>query len=69
MNFNLSKSIAERDEMLRKYPHLRKKQAEIDEIMAKTPEKDRVEVLFIMLGTKLTELNKELAKLKGAKYE
>jgi hypothetical protein len=59
----LKEAIAERDRLIEKYPYLKETQTEIDELMAKTPEKDRCEVLFIMLGVKLKELNKLMAKL------
>lgn len=60
----LNGAMSEMEKFLEENPHMVEKQKKIQEILAKTPEKDRLDVLFLMLGTKLAELNTEVNKLK-----
>jgi hypothetical protein len=63
MDTPLECAIKNRDEYLDSNPRLKKYQNEIDEILDKTPENERVHVLSIMMSTKLFELQNELMKL------
>jgi len=61
----LEKAQNELDAFLKKHPqpHRQEQQKKIKEILAKTPEDKKVEVLFIMLGQKYVELIEHLNKL------
>jgi hypothetical protein len=61
----LQDAIKERDLFLEEHPELKGLQKEIDETLAKTPEKMRMDTLSTMMFSKATELKEELLKLQG----
>ena len=60
----LEELIAERDKLLEENPHLKPFQDKIDEIMGKTPDDMKLEVLNIMMVCKLKKLAVQFKKLK-----
>lgn len=64
----LKKAIDERDQFLKDHPRMNNFQIEIDEVLDKCLEKDRLEVIFTMMlsshikqSEKLTELSIKLS--------
>ena len=51
------------DTFLEEYPHMQEQQNKIDEIMKKTPNDKRLEVLLIILTQKYSEIIKQFNKL------
>ena len=51
------------DKFLKENPHMKEYQKEIDEVLARTPEENRTEAVFLLLGGKLNELNATYNKL------
>jgi len=61
---NLEIAIKNRNEFLKKNPELVEFQKEIDDALNKCNEKDKFEVLNIMIGTSLQHLGDALLKFK-----
>lgn len=60
----LQKALAEREQFLRRQPHLRSFQAEIDRVLEKSGNHEgRMAVLGMLLQSKLLEMQKELRSL------
>lgn len=60
---DLQTAIAKRDQFLKDHPHLQSYQDQISNILDRTPEKDRMHVLGILMSTKLIDLQKKLLEL------
>lgn len=61
----LKKAQDELDAFLKKHPqpHRQEEQKKINEILSKTPDDKKLEVLFIMLGQKYNEIMDQFNKL------
>ena len=62
----LQKAIAKRDQFLEDNPRLQAQQDQINDVLDRTPEKDRLNVLGILMSTKLLDLQEQLLKLTQA---
>lgn len=62
---NLQKAIDTRDKYLEANPHLQSYQDEIDRVLDATDPKQRMDVLSIMMSSKLMEQHAEFMKLKN----
>jgi len=60
----LERAINERDKFLKIHPHLIEKQKEIDEILDKCNQKDRLEVIRMLMIDNMMNLQKELLSLQ-----
>lgn len=60
----LEEAIAARDEFLKNNPDMQAYQDEIDDILSKTSEDKRLEVMALLMATKTVELGNEVAKLQ-----
>ena len=60
----LQEAINKRDDFLAKHPHLKEKQNELDEILDKCVEGDRLAVVNMMMMQSMLELQKHTIKLK-----
>lgn len=65
MNKKLQDAIAKRDQFLKDRPDMIPYQQEIDNIMDSCPESERMEVLSIMITSKLQDLLTEFARLQN----
>jgi hypothetical protein len=65
-NIRLQQAIEAREKFLNEHPHLRSYQAEIDAIMDKVPEKQRLEVIHQLALEKMMNLKDAMGQLKGA---
>jgi len=63
MNEKLQKAIEKRNEFLNQNPHMQEYQKVIDEALDKTPQHMRLEVISLLLATKLTELKNSCINL------
>ena len=63
MDQTLKKAIKERDDYLKEHPEHQWFQDEIDQILSKTPDHMRLEVLKIMLMSSASKLKDEMIKL------
>lgn len=59
----IDRLIKQRDDFLKENPHLQKYQDEINRILSKTPQDNKLEVLSIILSNKLLELQSGLIDL------
>lgn len=62
-NDKLEKAIAARDKFLKDHPHLEPFQEEINQILDKTPEAEKAEVMLLLLAGKLKELQDKMGEL------
>ena len=66
----VEKLIAERNQLLKDHPHLKKLQEEVDELLGTTVDPViRLEILFMLMSDRLMEMRTvfaELVKLTGA---
>ena len=60
MNLILEQAIQERDDYIKKHPHLKNYQTQIDDVLDKTPEEYRFSVISVMLLNKLDELMRHI---------
>ena len=65
MNEQLEKAIKARDEFLKEHPHLIPAQQEIDELLDKCRDEDRLSVITMLMMKNMLELQKETNKLEG----
>jgi hypothetical protein len=64
LNLTLQKALAEREQLLERYPHLQTYQDEIDRLLDKSGNSQgRMAVLGMLMQDKLITLQKELLKL------
>jgi hypothetical protein len=61
---DLQKAIEARDKYLEERPHLKVFQEEIDDILSKCTEDDKLSVITLMMSAKLLEFQDALLKLK-----
>ena len=61
----IKKAIEQRDKFLEKHPHMKEYQQEIENVLNKCNSKDKIEVLSIMLGSKLNEFAEQLYKIQN----
>lgn len=64
MDEELKKAIEERNKYLEQHPEMKDYQKEIDDILNKTNDDQRMMAIGIMIATKTLELSKELNTLK-----
>ena len=62
----LREALAAREKFLAERPHLREYQEQIDAIMEKVPEHQRLEVIHQLALEKMFDLKDALGELKGA---
>lgn len=60
---DLQKAIEARDKYLENKPHLKAFQEEIDRILSNCKEEDRLNIITLMMSTKLVEFEDALQKL------
>ena len=60
---SIQKAIEARDEFLRKHPHLKQYQEEIDSILDKCKPEDRFTVISLLMSGKMVELQNHMANL------
>ena len=66
----MKKALAERDQLLKRHPHLRACQAEIDRILDKSGNhQGRMAVLATLMQSRLLDMQKELYKLTDLIHE
>lgn len=65
----LSRALSARDKFLEDKPHLKAYQDEIDSILDKVPEKQRLEVIHMLAANKMVDLQKALGDLVVALNE
>jgi hypothetical protein len=63
MNDQVMKAEKELQDFLEENPHLKKDQEKITELLLKTNSDQRLEVLNILISSKLLELQKQLSNL------
>ena len=64
VNDHLQEALAEREKFLKKHPHLRREQAEIDRLLDHAGnQQGRLAVLGTLMQGKLLEMQRELTKL------
>lgn len=61
----LQKAIKARDDFLKEHPHLIPVQQEIDEILDKCREEDRLSVVMMLMMKNAMELQKETIRLQN----
>lgn len=64
MNDELKKAIEIRDEYIKNNPHLKEQQKEIDDVLNKCRQEDRLAVITMMLMGKTLELQKLCMQLQ-----
>jgi hypothetical protein len=60
----LQEAINKRDEFLKERPHLKQKQVELDELLDKCRDEDRLAVVNMLMMKSMIELQKHTIKLK-----
>jgi hypothetical protein len=62
---DLEKAIKQRDDFLKAYPEMLEYQKTIDATLNEVPEKDRLEVLFIMIAGNMIKIENKLKELRN----
>jgi len=64
MDYSLQQAIKQRNDFLEQHPHLKEKQEEIDSVLDKCRECDRLAVVNMLMMKSMIELQKYTIKLK-----
>jgi hypothetical protein len=60
----LKEAIKRRDEFLKEHPHLKQQQVELDELLDKCRDEDRLSVITMLMMKNMMELQKKTMELK-----
>ena len=60
----LKEAIKRRDEFLKERPHLKQQQVELDELLDKCRDEDRLSVITMLMMKNMIELQKKTMELK-----